>query len=144
MIKFVLKIFNLNGSSLQNRSKHRATSAGTQKCGTSFELSEFQPGTVKQPSNMRVNEPQIRIVNHDHSTSITWLGTHIIVRGSKRSNLRKRTLKLKIQLFVRMKNLTKQFVLVAKSIFKFGDSQRKTLGGWVVTYIGVGVGDVPR
>jgi hypothetical protein len=71
---------------------------------------------------MRVNEPQIRIVNHDHSTSITWLGTHIIVRRSKRSNLRKRTLKLKIQLFVLMKNLTKQLVLVAKSIFKFGDS----------------------
>jgi hypothetical protein len=52
MIKFVLKIFNLNGSSLQIRSKHRATSAGTQKCGTSFELSEFQLGTVKQPSNI--------------------------------------------------------------------------------------------
>jgi hypothetical protein len=127
IIKFVLKIFNLNGSSLQIRSKHRATSAVTQKCGTSFELSEFQPGTVKQTSNMRVNESQIRIVNHDHSTSITWLGTHIIVRGSKRSNLRKRTLKLKIQLFVLVKILTKQFVLVAKSIFKFGVSQRKTL-----------------
>jgi hypothetical protein len=66
------------------------------------------------------------------------------VRGSKRSNLRKRTLNLKIQLFVLVKNLTKQLVLVAKSIFKFGDSQRKTLGGWVITYIGVGVGDVPR
>jgi hypothetical protein len=127
MIKFVLKIFNLNGSNLQIRSKHRATSAGTQKCGTSFELSEFQPGTVKQPSNMRVNEPQICIVNHDHSTSITWLGTHIIVHGSKRSNLRKRTLNLNIQLFVLAKNLTRQLVLVAKSIFKFGDSQRKTL-----------------
>jgi hypothetical protein len=129
MIKFVLKIFNLNGRSLQIRSKHRATSAGTQKCGTSFELSEFQLGTIKQPNNMRVNEPQIRIVNHDHRTYITWLGTHIIVHGSKRSNLRKRTLKLKIQLFVLVKNLTKQLVLVAKSIFKFGDSQRKTIGG---------------
>jgi hypothetical protein len=43
-----------------------------------------------------------------------------------------------------MKNLTKQLVLVAKSIFKFGDSQRKTLGGWVITYIRVGVRDVPR
>jgi hypothetical protein len=125
MIKFLVKILNLNGRSLQIRSKHRATSASTQKCGMSFELSEFQPGTVKQTSNMRVNESQICIVNHDHSTSITWLGTHIIVRGSKRSNLRKRTLKLKIQLFVLVKNLTKQFVLVAKSIFRFGDSQRK-------------------
>jgi hypothetical protein len=129
IIKFVLKIFNLNGSSLQIRSKHRTTSASTQKCGMSFELSEFQPGTIKQTSNMRVNEPQIRIVNQDHSTSVTWLGTHIIVRGSKRSNLRKRTLKLKIQFFVLAKNLTKQLVLVAKSIFKFGDSQRKTLRG---------------
>jgi hypothetical protein len=71
---------------------------------------------------MRVNEPQIRIVNHDHSTSITWLGTHIIVRGLKRSNLRKRTLKLKIQPFVLKKNLAKQLVLVTKSIFKLDDS----------------------
>jgi hypothetical protein len=129
MIKFVLKIFKLNGSSLQIRSKHRAISAGTQKCGMSFELSEFQSGTIKQTSNMRVNEPQICIVNHHHSTSITWLGTHIIVRGSKRSNLKKRTLKLKIQPSVPTKNIAKQLVLVAKSIFKFGDSQRKTLRG---------------
>jgi hypothetical protein len=104
------------------------TSVDTQKCGMSFELSEFQFGTIKQISNMRVNKSQIRIVNHDHSTSITWLGTHIIVCRSKRSNLRKRTLKLKIQPFVLTKNLVKQLVLVAKSIFKFGDSQRKTLG----------------
>jgi hypothetical protein len=33
-----------------------------------------------------------------------------------------------------MKNLTEQLILVAKSIFKFGDSQRKTLGaGGVIT-----------
>jgi hypothetical protein len=129
MIKFVLKIFNLNGSSLQIRSKHQTTSASTQKCGTSFELSEFQPGTVKQPCNMQVNEPHIHIVNHNHSISIIWLGTHIIVHGSKRSNLIKRTLKLNIQLFILVKNLTKQLVLAAKSIFKFDDSQGKTLGG---------------
>jgi hypothetical protein len=66
------------------------------------------------------------------------------VRGLKRSNHRKRTLKLNIKLFVLTTNLTKQLVLVAESIFKFGDSQRKTLGGWVITYIGVGVRDVPR
>jgi hypothetical protein len=54
--------------------------------------------------------------------------TLIIVRGLKRSNLRKRTLKLNIELFVLMEDLTKQLVLVAKSIFKFDDSQRKTLG----------------
>jgi hypothetical protein len=66
------------------------------------------------------------------------------MRGLKRSNLRKRILKLKIQLFVLVKNLTKQLVLIAKGIFKFGDSQRKILGGWVITYIRVGVRDVPR
>jgi hypothetical protein len=86
MIKFVLKIFNLNG----NRSKQRTASASTQKCGTSFELSDFQSGTIKQTSNIRVNESHIRIVNHDQSTSITWLATHIIVRGSKRSNSEKK------------------------------------------------------
>jgi hypothetical protein len=129
MIKFVFKIFNLNGSSLQIRYKQRTTSAGTKKYGMSFELSEFQSGTIKQTSNMRVNESHIRIVNNNHSTSIIWLDTHTIVCGSKRNNLRKRTLKPKIQLFVLIKNLTKQLVLVAKSIFMFGDSQRKTLGG---------------
>jgi hypothetical protein len=56
----------------------------------------------------------------------------------------KRTLKLKIQLFVLVKNLIKQLDLVAKTIFKFDDSQRKTLGRWVITYIGVEVEDVPR
>jgi hypothetical protein len=49
------------------------------------------------------------------------------VCGSKRSNLRKGTLKLKIQLFVLTKNLAKQLDLIAKGILKFGDSQRKTL-----------------
>jgi hypothetical protein len=52
MIKFVFKILNLNGSSLQIRSKQRTTSASTQKCGMSFELSKFQPSTIKQTSNM--------------------------------------------------------------------------------------------
>jgi hypothetical protein len=64
------------------------------------------------------------------------------VHGSKRSNLKKGTLKLKIQLFVLMKNLAKQLVLIAKGILKFGDSQRKTPGRWVITYIEVRVGDV--
>jgi hypothetical protein len=93
---------------------------------------------------MWVYEPHIKVVYHDHIIVITWLGTHIIVRGSKRSNLRKRTFKLKIQFLVLTKDLTKQLVLVAKSIFKFDDSQRKTLGGWVITYIRVGVKDVSR
>jgi hypothetical protein len=37
----------------------------------SSELSEFQSGTIKQTSNMRMHEPQIRIVNYDHSAVIT-------------------------------------------------------------------------
>jgi hypothetical protein len=127
MITFVLKIFNLNGSGLQIRSKQRTTSASTQKCGTSFELSEFQPGTVKQTSIMRVNESQICIVNHDRSTSVTCLGTHIIVRGSKRNNLKKKNSQAQDSTFCSHENLTKQLVLVTKSILKFSDSQRKTL-----------------
>jgi hypothetical protein len=95
----------------------------------SFELSEFQPGTIKLTCNLIVHEPRIRIVNHDHSAVITWFGVHIIVHGSKRSNIRKRTFKFKIQLLVLTKKIAKQLVLVAKGILKLGDSQRKTLGG---------------
>jgi hypothetical protein len=84
-----------------------------------------------------VYEPKIRIVNHNHITVITWLGTHIIVRGSKRSNFRKSTFKLKIQFLVLTKNLAKQLVLIAKGILKLNDSQIKTLRGWIITYIGV-------
>jgi hypothetical protein len=50
------------------------------------------------------------------------------MRGSKRSNLRRNTFKLKIQFLVLAKDFTKQIVLAAKSIFKFSKSQRKTLG----------------
>jgi hypothetical protein len=64
------------------------------------------------------------------------------VRGLKRSNLRKGTLNLKIQLFVLTKKLANQLILIAKGILKFGDSQRKTFGRLVITYIGVRVGDV--
>jgi hypothetical protein len=75
-----------------------------------------------------MHKPKICIVNHDHIALITWFGTHIIMCGSKRSNFRRSTFQLKIQLFILMKNLTKQLVLVAKSIFKLDDSQEKTLG----------------
>jgi hypothetical protein len=92
---------------------------------------------------MRMHEPQIRIVNHDHIAVITWSGTHIIVRGSKRSNFRKNTFKLKIQFLVFTENLAKQLVLVAKVSLKLGDSQRKTLEGQIITYIRVGVRYVP-
>jgi hypothetical protein len=62
------------------------------------------------------------------------------VCGSKSSNFRRSTFKLKIQLFVFTKNLAKQLVLIAKGILKLDDSQRKTIGGWIITYIRVGVG----
>jgi hypothetical protein len=91
-----------------------------------------------------VNESHVRIVNHDHSTVITWFGTHIIRRGSKKSNFRSSTFQLKIQLFILTKNLAKQLVLFAKGVFKLDDSQGKTLGGWIITYIRVGVEDVSR
>jgi hypothetical protein len=129
MIKFVLKIFNLNDSSLQIKSKQWTSGASTKQCGTSFEISEFQPGTIKQASITGMHKPQIRIINYDHIALITWFGTHIIVRESKRGNFRGSTFQLKIQLFILMKNLAKQLVLVVKGIFKLDDSQGKTLGG---------------
>jgi hypothetical protein len=100
----------------------------TKQCRTSLRLSEFQPSTIKQTSNMKVYESQIHIVNHDHIAVTTWFGTHIIVRRSKSSNFGRSTLKLKIQLFVFTKNLVKQLVLIAKGILKLDDSQRKTIG----------------
>jgi hypothetical protein len=95
----------------------------------SLELSEFQPTTIKQASNRRIHKPKICIVDHDHFAVITWFGTHIIVRGPKSSNFGINTFKLKIQLFVLAKNLTKQLVLIAKCILKLDNSRRKTLGG---------------
>jgi hypothetical protein len=78
---------------------------------------------------MRIHEPQIRIVNHDHITVITWFHTHIILQGLKRSNLRKRTFKYKIQYLVFTKKHAKQLVLVAQSTLNLNNSQRKTLEG---------------
>jgi hypothetical protein len=113
MIKFVLKIIYLNGRSLQVRSKQRTASASTSQQGTSFELSEFQLGTIKLTCNLRVHEPHICIVKHDHIAVIIWFDTYIIVHGSKRSNRRKRIFQLKIHLFVLTEKLAKQFVLIA-------------------------------
>jgi hypothetical protein len=50
------------------------------------------------------------------------------VRRSKRSNLRRSTFKLKIHFLVLTKDFTKQIVLVAKSIFKFGDHKERPSG----------------
>jgi hypothetical protein len=76
-----------------------------------------------------MHKPQIRIVNHEPFSAITWFAIHIMVRRSKSSNFGRNTFKLKIQLFVCTKNLAKQLVLIAKGILKLDDSQRKTLGG---------------
>jgi hypothetical protein len=94
----------------------------------SFELSEFQSGTIKQASNMRMHKPQIHIVNHYHFAIITWFGIHIIMRGSKSSNFRRSTFKLKIQPFVFTKNLAKKLVLIAKGILKLDDSKKDSWG----------------
>jgi hypothetical protein len=62
----------------------------------------------------------------------------------KRSNFRRSTFKLKIQLLVLTKNLAKQLVLDAKGILKLNYSQRKTIKGKIITYNVVGVGDVSQ
>jgi hypothetical protein len=95
----------------------------------SFELSEFQFGTIEFTCNLSVHQPQVSIVYHDHFAVIIWFGTHIIMHGSKRSNFRKRIFQLKIQLFVLTENLAKQLVLVAQGTLKLRDSQGKTLEG---------------
>jgi hypothetical protein len=66
------------------------------------------------------------------------------VHGSKSSNFGRSTFKLKIQIFVFTKNLAKQLVLIAKGIIKLDDSKGKTLERWIITYIGVKVGDMSR
>jgi hypothetical protein len=88
--------------------------------------SDLQKSTLKSALQSLETES---IVNHDHITVITRLGTHFIVRGLKRSNLRKSTFKLNIQLFIFAKNLAKQLVLIVKGILKLDDSKGKTLGG---------------
>jgi hypothetical protein len=90
-----------------------------------------------------VYQPQVSIVYHDHFAIFTWFSTYIIVHRLKRSNFRKRVFQLKIQIFVLMKNSAKQLVLVAQNNLKLGNSQGKTLEGYIITYIGVGVGGVP-
>jgi hypothetical protein len=66
------------------------------------------------------------------------------MHGLKRSNFRRSTFQLKIQLFILTKILAKQLVLVAKGILKLNDSKGKTLREWIITYIGVRVGDVSQ
>jgi hypothetical protein len=83
----MLKIFNLNGISLQIRSKQETSSASIKQHGMSFDLSEFQPNTLKSTCDLSVHQPQVSIVNHDHFVIFTWLSTYIIMHWPKRSNL---------------------------------------------------------
>jgi hypothetical protein len=73
---------------------------------------------------------------------MVWHSYHHAQIEEKQSQ--KRTFKLKVQLPVFKKNLAKQLILVAKGILKLGDSQTKTLGGQIITYIRVRVSDVSR
>jgi hypothetical protein len=50
------------------------------------------------------------------------------MRGSKRSNFRKITFKLKIQFLVFTKNLAKQFVLITQSIIKLTTLKERLSG----------------
>jgi hypothetical protein len=79
MINLTLKIFNLNSRILQIRSKQRTTSASTKQQETSFELFEFQFGTLKLTHNFSVHQPQVSIVYHHNFAVITWFSTYIIM-----------------------------------------------------------------
>jgi hypothetical protein len=105
----------------------------------SFELFEFQLGTLKLICNLSVHNPQIIIVHHDHIAIFTWLSTHFIVHQLEGSNFSKRVFKLEIKIFVLTKNSTKQLVLTTQSILKFMHFRRKTIVGDIITYIRVRV-----
>jgi hypothetical protein len=115
--------------SIQLKFKLGTFQTSTQQQGTSFELFEFQHGTLKLTCNLSVHKLQISIVHHDHIAIFTWFSTHIIVHRLERSNFSKRVLHLKIQLFIPTENLAKQLILVAQSIHKLDNSGRKTLEG---------------
>jgi hypothetical protein len=106
----------------------------------SFELFEFQLGTLKLTCNLSVHNPQISIVHHDHIAIFTWFNTHIIVHRLEGSNFNKRVFKFKIKIFVLIKNSAKQLVLTIQSILKFMHFRRKTIVGEIINYIGVRVG----
>jgi hypothetical protein len=55
------------------------------------------------------------------------------------SNFNKSVFKLKIKIFVLMKDSAKQFVLTTQSILKFMHLRRKTIIGEIITYIRVSV-----
>jgi hypothetical protein len=128
----VLKIFNLNGSSLQIRSKQQTGGASTKQCGTSFELFESQPDTIKQASNTGMHKPQIRIISNTGMQAPSTY--HMVWHSYHRAWIEERQFQKKHflaqdSIFIRTENLAKQLVLVAKGIFKLDVSQGKTLGG---------------
>jgi hypothetical protein len=127
--QFRLKFFKLEGMSVQLNFRLGTSQTSTQQQGTSFELFEFQLGTLQLTCNLSVHNSQINIVHHDHIAIFTWLSTHIIVHRSETSNFRKRVFQFKIQLFVLTKKLAKQLILVAQSILKLDNLGRKTLEG---------------
>jgi hypothetical protein len=51
----------------------------------SFELSEFQFGTLKLTYNLSVHNPQVSIFYHNHFAIFTWFSTHIIVHRLKKA-----------------------------------------------------------
>jgi hypothetical protein len=116
---------------LRERASNSSLSLGhfqtsTQQQGMRFELFEFQLDTLKLTYNLSVHNPQISIIHHDHIAIFTWLSTHIIVHRSKRSNFSKRVFHLKIKIFVLMKNLTEQLVLIAQSILKLDNLKKNS------------------
>jgi hypothetical protein len=115
--------------SVQLKFKLGTFQTSTQQQGMSFELFEFQLGTLKLTCNLSVRNLQINIVYHDHIAIFAWLSTHIIVHRSKRSNFSKRVFQFKIQLFVFTKKLAKQLILAVQSILKLNNLERKTLEG---------------
>jgi hypothetical protein len=110
----------------------------------SFELFEFQLGTLKLTYNLCMHNLQISIVHHDHIAIFAWFNTHIIVHRSERSNFSKRVFNLKSKIFVLTENSTKQFVLTTQGILKFVHFRREIIVGEIITYIGVGVRVVLR
>jgi hypothetical protein len=81
----------------------------------SFELFEFQLGTIKLTCNLSVHNPQISIIHHDHIAFFTWLSTPTIVHQLKRSNFSKRVFQLKIKIFVHTKNSKDRSSLTSES-----------------------------
>jgi hypothetical protein len=87
-----------------------------------------------------VNNPEISIVHHDHIAIFTCFSTPIIVHRLEGINFSKGFFKLKLKIFVLMKNSTKKIGLTTQGIIKYMHFRRKTSVGEIITYTRVGVG----